>query len=401
MNNNKMTIKDIAFAGKKVFCRVDFNVPLNEYSQITENTRIKAALPTIRYLLDGQARLILASHLGRPKGEPKAKYSLKPIAAELSRLLGQPVIMAEDCIGPAVEAQVEALQPGQILLLENVRFHAEEEKNDPAFARQLAGLADIYVNDAFGTAHRAHASTEGITHYLDVAVAGFLLEREIRYFETVLSEPPHPFVVVLGGAKASDKIPVIRSLLPKVDTILIGGGMAYTFIQAQGGYVGNSLVESERIDLARELLTEAADRGVRFLLPTDHILARAFKPDAESMVFKGDHFPDGWMGLDIGPETAAQYAQDLKEAALVVWNGPMGVFEFDRFAQGTFAVAHALADSGAMSIVGGGDSMAAVDKAGLNSRMTHISTGGGASLEYLEGKVLPGVAALDSKVKGA
>jgi len=394
---NKKTIKDIDFAGKTVFCRVDFNVPLNEYGQITDNTRIKAAIPTIRYLLDGKARLLLASHLGRPKGERKEKFSLRPVAEELSRLLGATVRMANDCVGPAAEQQVMSVQPGQALMLENVRFHPEEEANDPEFSRQLASLGEIYVNDAFGTAHRAHASTEGITHHLKTAVAGFLLEREIHYLGQVLSNPNHPFVVVLGGAKASDKIPVIRNLLDKVNTILIGGGMAYTFIKARGGAVGTSLVEEERIGLARELMQEAEAHGVQMMLPQDHIIAREFKPDAESQVCAGDHFPDGWMGLDIGPETAAEYTRILREAALVVWNGPMGVFEFDRFAQGTFAIAHALADSGAVSIVGGGDSMAAVDKAGLANKMTHISTGGGASLEFLEGQVLPGVAALNDK----
>lgn len=394
---NKKTIKDIEVSGKTVFCRVDFNVPLNEYGQIMDNTRIKAALSTIRFLLERDAKLILASHLGRPKGERNEKYSLRPVANELGRLLNQPVSLASDCVGPAVQAEVERMQAGEVLLLENVRFYKGETDNDPGFAKQLSELAEIYVNDAFGTAHRAHASTEGITRHLETAVAGFLLEREIKYFDQVLSDPPHPFVVVLGGAKASDKIPVIRNLLPKVDSILIGGGMAYTFIQARGGYVASSLVEAERIDLARELLTEAEKRGVKMMLPTDHILAKEFKPDAESQVFDGDHFPDGWMGLDIGPDTAKAYAEALNQAALVVWNGPMGVFEFDRFAQGTFAVAQALADSGAMSIVGGGDSMAAVEKSGLNDKMTHISTGGGASLEFLEGKTLPGVAALNNE----
>jgi len=395
--HEKMTVKDLDLKGKKVFCRVDFNVPLDDQGRITDDTRIVASLPTIRYVIENGGRLILASHLGRPKAAPNPKYSLAPIAPHLAALLGRPVAMASDCIGPEVERLAAGLQDGDVLLLENVRFHAGEEKNDPAFSRQLAALADLYVNDAFGTAHRAHASTEGVARLLSPAVAGFLMEREIRYLGGALANPKRPFVAVLGGAKVSDKILVIENLLAKVDTLIVGGGMAYTFLKAQGHEIGKSLVESDKIELAAELLAKAASRGVRLLLPQDHVIASEFKAEAEHRVCTNTDFPADWMGLDIGPQTAELFAGVLKEAGTVVWNGPMGVFEFPAFAKGTFAVARSLADSDALSIIGGGDSVAAVNQSGLDDRMTHISTGGGASLEFLEGKELPGIAALTDK----
>lgn len=394
---NKKTIKDVDFKGKRVLCRVDFNVPLNEAGQVSDDTRIVAALPTIRYILEHGGRLILASHLGRPKAKPEAKYSLAPVAPYLAKLLGRPVAMANDCVGPEVQALIANLQDGDLLLLENVRFHAGEEKNDPAFCAELAALAECYVNDAFGTAHRAHASTEGVAHLLQPAVAGFLMGKELEYLGTALAAPKRPFVAILGGAKVSDKIPVIENLLAKVDTLIIGGGMAYTFLKAQGIEVGKSLVESDRIALAAELLTKAQKRGVKILLPVDHVITTEFKADAEHRICSNSDFPAEWMGLDIGPQSAKNYADEVGKAGTVVWNGPMGVFEFDAFAAGTFAVARALADSSALSIIGGGDSVAAVNKAGLEAQMTHISTGGGASLEFLEGKELPGVTALNDK----
>jgi len=395
--NEKMTVKDLDLKGKKVFCRVDFNVPLDEQGRITDDTRIVASLPTLRYIIEQGGRLILASHLGRPKAAPNPKYSLAPVAPHLAKLLGQPVAMARDCIGPEVENLASGLKNGDILLLENVRFHAGEEKNDPDFCRQLASLADLYVNDAFGTAHRAHATTEGVARLLSPAVAGFLMEKEIRYLGGALAAPKRPFVAVLGGAKVSDKILVIENLLAKVDALVIGGGMAYTFLKAQGHEIGKSLLEADKIGLAGELLAKAEKRGVRLLLPQDHLIAREFKADAEHRVCTNADFPADWMGLDIGPQTAELFAGLLKNAGTVVWNGPMGVFEFPAFAQGTFAVARALADSDALSIIGGGDSVAAVNQSGLDDRMTHISTGGGASLEFLEGKELPGIAALTDK----
>ncbi|HXV20276.1 MAG TPA: phosphoglycerate kinase [Desulfuromonadales bacterium] len=395
--HEKMTVKDLDLQGKRVFCRVDFNVPLDDQGRITDDTRIAASLPTLRHIIDQGGRLILASHLGRPKAAPNPKYSLAPVAPHLSKLLGTPVTMAPDCIGPEVEQLASGLRNGDILLLENVRFHAGEEKNEPAFCRQLASLADLYVNDAFGTAHRAHASTEGVARLLSPAVAGFLMEKEIRYLGGALATPKRPFVAVLGGAKVSDKILVIENLLAKVDALVIGGGMAYTFLKAQGHEIGKSLVEADKIELAGELLAKAAQRGVSLLLPQDHVIAREFKADAEHRVCTNANFPADWMGLDIGPQTAELFAGLLKKAGTVVWNGPMGVFEFPAFAQGTFAVARALADSDALSIIGGGDSVAAVNQSGLDDRMTHISTGGGASLEFLEGKELPGIAALTDR----
>jgi len=394
---NKLTVQDLSLKGKKVFCRVDFNVPLDDSRHITDDTRIVAALPTIRYILDQGGRLILASHLGRPKGQANPKYSLAPVAPYLADLLGRKVTMAPDCIGPEVEKLVAAMQDGDVLLLENVRFYAGEEKNDGEFARQLAVLGDVYVNDAFGTAHRAHASTEGVARILTPAAAGFLMEKELRYLGQALADPKRPFVAVLGGAKVSDKITVIENLLGKVDTLVIGGGMAYTFLKSQGSTIGKSLVEEDRLELAKDLMTKAKAKGVRMLLPCDHILASEFKADAEATVSEGVDIPADKMALDIGPKSIAAYTAALKDSATVVWNGPMGVFEFDAFAAGTMAIAKTLAESDALSIIGGGDSVAAVNKSGLEDRMTHISTGGGASLEFLEGRELPGVTALTDK----
>ena len=394
---NKKTLHDIDVTGKKVFCRVDFNVPLNDEGMITDDTRIQAALPTIRYLIDKGARVILASHLGRPKGQPDPAFSLCPVATHLSQLLDQQVIMAPDCIGENIRLLVDQLANGGVLLLENVRFHSGETNNDPEFARELASLAEIYVNDAFGTAHRAHASTEGVARILRPAVAGFLMDKELRYLGGALSAPERPFVAILGGAKVSDKITVIENLLDQVDTILIGGGMAYTFLKAQGFEVGQSLVEEDRIALAADLLDKAAKKNVQFLLPLDHMVAEKFAVDSPAMIYQNSEFPNNGMGLDIGPETISQYQQQISQAKTVVWNGPMGVFEFEAFAKGTFAIALALAETDCLSIIGGGDSVAAVNQSHLQDKMTHISTGGGASLEFLEGKALPGVVALSDR----
>jgi phosphoglycerate kinase len=389
---NKKTVRDIDVAGKRVLVRVDFNVPL-EKGQVTDDTRIRAALPTIRYLIDHRARVILMSHLGRPKGGPSDDLRLEPVARRLSELLGQEVHYVRDCIGPEVEAAVQALGEGEVLLLENLRFHPEEEKNDPAFAAQLAKLGDVYVNDAFGAAHRAHASTVGIAQYLP-AVAGFLMEKELTFLGKALESPERPFITILGGAKISDKIGVIRNLLSRVDRLLIGGGMANTFLKAMGYEMGDSLVEMESLDVARELLQAAGDK---LRLPVDVVIADRFDNDAERRVVKVDAVPAGWRVLDIGPETVAAFRAELANARTVVWNGPMGVFEFPNFAAGTFAIAETLASLPATTIVGGGDSVAAVQKAGVAYQITHISTGGGASLEFLEGRTLPGVAALLDK----
>ena len=389
---NKKTVADVDVKGKKVFVRVDFNVPIKD-GVVGDDTRIRAALPTIQYLLEKGAAVILASHLGRPKGGPEAKYSLKPVAEYLGKLLGKPVAFAEDCIGPKAEAAAKALKPGEVLVLENTRFHAEEEANDPAMAKQLASLADLYVNDAFGTAHRAHASTEGITHYLP-AVAGFLLEKEIKYLGQAVAEPKRPFVAILGGAKISDKIGVIKNLLVKADTILIGGGMANTFFKAEGYDVADSLVEDSALETAKELLKIG---GVKLRLPVDMVIADKFEEGAAHKVIPTGNIPAGWRILDIGPVTVEHYAKVVKAAGTVVWNGPMGVFEFAEFAKGTFGVAKAVANSKAISIIGGGESVAAIQQSGLADKITHISTGGGASLEMLEGLVLPGVAALLDK----
>jgi phosphoglycerate kinase len=392
----KMTIRDIDLSGKKVLMRVDFNVPLDDDRNITDDTRIRAVLPTIEYALEQGASLILMSHLGRPKGEAKPELSLAPASARLGDLLDRPVRQLDDCIGPDVEATVAAMSPGDIVVLQNLRFHPEEKKNDPGFAKQLAALGDVYVNDAFGTAHRAHASTKGVTAHLQPAAAGFLLEKEIAYFTAALEKPEHPFVAVMGGAKVSDKIGVIENLLDKIDCLIIGGGMTYTFLKAMGVSVGKSKLEEDKIDTARHILDVAKEKNVEMLLPTDHVLADDFCETANTQVVEGD-IPDGWMALDIGPDSAKAFVAKLKDAKLVVWNGPMGVFEMAPFADGTRAVAEALAESDATSIIGGGDSVAAVQQAGLSGRMSHISTGGGASLEFLEGKTLPGVAALTDK----
>ncbi len=389
---NKKTVRDIDVKGKKVLERVDFNVPLKD-GKVDDGTRVKAALPTIQYLLDHGAAVILCSHLGRPKGGPDPKFSLKPVAEYLSGLLGKPVAFAEDCIGPVAEAAAKALQPGQVLVLENTRFHPEEEKNDLQMAEKLASLADLYVNDAFGTAHRAHASTEGVTHFKP-GVAGFLLEKEIKYLDQAVSNPKHPFVAILGGAKISDKIGVIKNLLSKADAVLIGGGMANTFLKAQGYPVGDSLVENEVLDKAKEIL---AVGGTKLRLPVDLVLGDKFDAEANTKVIATGPVPDGWRILDVGPETIKAYSKAVKGAGTVVWNGPMGVFEFPKFATGTFGIAKAVAESGAISVIGGGDSVSAVEKSGVADKITHISTGGGASLEMLEGLALPGVAALQDK----
>ncbi|MGE5612812.1 MAG: triose-phosphate isomerase [Bacillota bacterium] len=395
---DKKTIEDIDVKGKKVIVRVDFNVPLDENRNITDDKRIVGALPTIKYLVDKGAKTILVSHLGRPKSGPEEKYSMKPAAARLSELLGKPVIMAADVIGPDAKAKAAALKDGEVLMLENVRFHKEEEKNDPAFAKELSTLAEIYVNDAFGTAHRAHASTAGLADYLP-AVCGFLIKKEIEIMGKALSNPERPFVAILGGAKVSDKIQVIENLIDKVDTLIIGGGMAYTFLKAKGHKIGNSICEDDKLDLAKSLLEKAGKKGVKLMLPVENVVGREFKNDTEYMSVPSDNMLDGWMGMDIGAQTIEQFSQEIKKAKTIVWNGPMGVFEFPNFANGTREIARAVAESGAISIVGGGDSAAAIEQLGFADKITHISTGGGASLEFLEGKVLPGIAVLLDKKK--
>lgn len=392
----KKTITDVAVDGKKVFVRCDFNVPLDDNCQITDDTRIQKTLPTIKYLLDHHAAVILASHLGRPKGQVVEKYSLKPVAARLSELLGLSVKMAPDCVGPETKAIADALKPGEVLLLENLRFHKEEEKNDPDFSRELASLADVGISDAFGCCHRAHASVEGISKFLPLA-AGFLLEKEIRFIGGAVENPTHPFAAIIGGAKVSDKIEVISNLLPKVDVMIIGGGMANTFLAAQGYGIGKSLVEADKIDLAKSLIAQAKGQGVHLILPVDVMVTAAFANDAEHKVVSVDAVPEDWMILDVGTKTQDLFAKELASMKLIVWNGPMGVFEMENFAKGTEAVAKAVADSDAVSIVGGGDSVSAINKTGLADKISHISTGGGASLEYLEGKQLPGVVALADK----
>ncbi len=393
---NKKTIRDIDLKGKKVFVRCDFNVPMNEEREITDNTRIVAALPTIKYLLEQKCKIILASHLGRPKGEVKPEYSLAPVAKELSRLLNKEVIMAKDVIGPDATEKAKNLKEGEILLLENVRFHREETDNDPEFSKKLAEMAEIFVNDAFGTAHRAHSSTTGIASYLP-AVSGFLIEKELKFLGDALNNPERPFVAILGGAKVSDKIGVIDSLLEKVDTLIIGGGMAYTFFKAQGYEVGKSLCELDKLELAKELMEKAKTKGVKLMLPVDTKVGKEFKEDTESKTVKYTEIPADWEGFDIGKETIKMFTEELKKAKTVVWNGPLGLFEFPQFAIGTNAIAKVLSEIDATTIIGGGDSAAAVEKAGLADKMTHISTGGGASLEFLEGKKLPGIEALLDK----
>ncbi len=393
---NKKTIEDIDVAGKRVIVRVDFNVPLDADKNITDDKRIVGALPTIKYLVDKGAKTILVSHLGRPKEGPEEKYSMKPTAVRLGELLGKEVIMAKDVIGEDAKAKAAALKDGEVLMLENVRFHKEETKNDPEFAKELASMAEIFVNDAFGTAHRAHASTAGLADYLP-AVCGYLIKKEIEFMGKALANPERPFVAILGGAKVSDKIAVIENLIEKVDSLIIGGGMAYTFLKAKGYHIGNSICEDDKIELAKTLMDKAEAKGVKLMLPIGSMVAQEFKNDTEIKYVPSDDMPDGWMGMDIGSLTIEKFSKEIRKAKTVIWNGPMGVFEFPNFATGTKEIARAVAESGALSIVGGGDSAAAVEQLGYADKITHISTGGGASLEYLEGKVLPGIACLMDK----
>lgn len=393
---NKKTVEDIDVAGKRVLVRCDFNVPFDAEGNISDPKRINEALKTIKYLVDNNAKVILCSHLGRPKGEFNMKYSLAPVAAYLSKALGKEVKMAADVVGESAQSIAASLNDGEVALIENVRFHKEEEKNDPEFAKKLASLAEIYVNDAFGTAHRAHASTAGVADYLP-AVCGYLIQKEISIMGGALTDPKRPFVAILGGAKVSDKIGVITNLIEKVDTLIIGGGMAYTFLKALGYPIGTSICENDKIELAKDIMAKAKEKGVKFLIPSDNKVADKYAADADFQVVDSNAIPDGWMGLDIGPKTEATYAEAIKNAGTVVWNGPMGVSEWKNFASGTIAVAKAVADSDAISIIGGGDSAAAVENLGFADKMTHISTGGGASLEFLEGKVLPGIACLNDK----
>ena len=384
--------------GKRALVRADFNVPLDDAGNITDDTRIRAALPTIQDLISKDAKVILASHFGRPKGEVKDKLRLTPVAKRLSELLGKEVVKCDDCIGDEVTNKVGGMQNGDVLLLENVRFHSEEEKNDAEFAKKLASNADLYVNDAFGTAHRAHASTEGVTHYLTPSIAGYLIEKELQYLQNAIENPQRPLAAIIGGSKVSSKIGVIETLLDKCDKLIIGGGMIFTFYKARGLNVGKSLVEEDKLELAKTLEAKAKEKGVDLLLPTDVVVADNFAADANSQTVSIENIPDGWMGLDIGPDSVKKFQEALGDCKSVIWNGPMGVFEFDKFAAGTEAIAHTLADlskKGATTIIGGGDSVAAVEKVGLADQMSHISTGGGASLELLEGKTLPGIAALN------
>ena len=394
---SKVTIKDIDVNGKKVLLRCDFNVPLDENLNITDKTRIVAALPTIKYLLEHNAKLILCSHLGRPKGEVKKEFSLAPVAKELSAQLGKEVKLAQDVTGPSAKELTSNMKEGDVVLLENVRFDPREEKNDDTLSQEFASLADVYVNDAFGTCHRAHSSTAGVAKYLPSA-CGFLIEKELKALGDALNNPVRPFVAILGGKKVSDKIGVIDSLLEKVDTLLIGGGMAYTFYKSMGYGVGNSVCELDKLDLAKSLMQKAKDKGVKMLLPLDNKIGKEFKPDTESKVVKYSEIPDGWEGFDIGPETIKLYTEELQKAKTVLWNGPVGLFEFDQFAVGTNAIANCLANlTDCTTIIGGGDSAAAVTKAGLADKMSHISTGGGASLEFIEGKKLPGIECIQDK----
>ena len=393
----KKTVRDIEWAGKTAVCRCDFNVPLED-GRITDDTRIRASLPTISYLVENAACVVLMSHLGRPKGEPKAELSLAPVAARLSELLGQKVefISSDEVVNQEVAEKVKALEPGQVALLQNVRFRKEEEKNDPEFAKSLAGLGDVFVQDAFGTSHRAHASTTGIADYIP-AVSGFLIEKEVKFLGSAVENPERPFVAIMGGAKVGDKISVIRNLLKKVDTLIIGGGMAYTFYKALGYEIGTSILDADSVDVAKDLLETAKSLGVKMMLPVDVVCGREFKNDTETAVFSCDNMPGDMMGLDIGPETIELYKKEIASAKTVVWNGPMGVFEMETFAKGTLEIAKALSRTDAITVIGGGDSAAAVEQFGLADKMTHISTGGGASLEFLEGKELPGIAVLEEK----
>lgn len=394
---NKKTIRDIDLKGKKVFVRCDFNVPLDENGNITDNRRIVAALPTIKYLLDQNCKIILASHLGRPKGEVNPKFSLKPVATELSKLLGKEVKLAEDVVGPSAKELTSNLKEGEIVLLENVRFDAREEKNDESLSKEFATMAEVFVNDAFGTAHRAHSSTAGVAEFLP-AVSGFLIEKELEFLGSALENPKRPFVAILGGAKVSDKLGVIEALLEKVDKLIIGGGMAYTFFKSMGYSVGKSICELDKLDLAQGLINKAKERNVKLVLPIDNVIAKEIAPDAENKVIDSDNIPDDWEGLDIGPKTVELFKEELKDAKTIVWNGPVGFSEYEIFANGTRSIAQALAKKeDAVTIIGGGDSAAAIEKMGLSDKMTHISTGGGASLEFLEGKKLPGIECLLDK----
>ena len=393
---NKKTVRDIDLKGKKVLVRCDFNVPYTEERVITDNRRIEAALPTIKYLLENNCKVILCSHLGRPKGEVKPEFSLDIVAAELSKLLGKEVILAKDVVGEDAVSKAEALKEGEVLLLENVRYEAGEEKNDEELSKKFASLAEIFVNDAFGTAHRAHSSTTGVASFLP-AVSGFLIEKELNFMGTTLENPERPFVAILGGKKVSDKIGVIDSLLEKVDTLLIGGAMAYTFFKSMGYGVGNSICELDKLDLAQSVMKKAEEKGVKLLLPVDTKVGKEFDPNTESKIVKFSEIPDGWEGFDIGPETIAKYVEELKGAKTVIWNGPLGLSEFAQFAIGTDTVAKVLSESDATTIIGGGDSAAAIERMGLSDKFSHISTGGGASLEFLEGKKLPGIEALQNK----
>ena len=393
----KLSIRDLDLKGKRVFMRVDFNVPLNDVGTIGDDTRIRASLPTVQYAIERGARVILASHLGRPKGKPNPKMSLRPVATRLAELLGKPVAFAADCIGPEAEKAVSALQNGDVLLLENLRFHPEEEKNDTEFARWLGVLAQVYVDDAFGSAHRAHASTEGITHFLSPCVAGLLMERELQYLSKATEHPVRPYVAIVGGAKVSEKIEFLQNLAKLADSVLIGGAMAYTFLKAQGVEVGRSKVEDDKLDLAKQLLKSAHVRNIKFMLPTDHVVSDRIDAASSATVVNTQNIPADKLGVDIGPLTRAAYAKEIARAKTIVWNGPMGVFEIDQFAEGTLEIARAVAGSNAVSIVGGGDSVAAVTKMGLADKICHISTGGGASLEFLSGMKLPGVEALTDR----
>ncbi len=394
---NKLSIDKVDLKNKRVLVRVDFNVPLDENLNITDDIRITSSLPTIKKIISEGGKTILMSHLGRPKGKVNPKYSLKPAAVRLGELLGKSVTLAPDCIGDEVSKIVDVMKPGDIVLLENLRYHEEEEKNDTEFAKKLASLGDVYINDAFGSAHRAHASTEGVTKYIKVCAAGYLMQKELEYLGSAVTEPARPYCAILGGAKISGKIDVIMNLLNKVDTLIIGGGMAFTFFKAQGKEIGKSLLEEEKLDLAKELLEKVKGSKLKFLLPVDVVVADEFNNDSPSMTVKTENIPSDKMGLDIGPESVKLFREELMKAKTVVWNGPMGVFEMDNFAKGTFEIANTLAEAttkGVVTIIGGGDSAAAISKAGLDDKVSHVSTGGGASLEFLEGKILPGVAAL-------
>lgn len=393
---NKKTVRDIDVKGKKVLVRCDFNVPLDENKNITDNRRIVGALPTIKYLLDNDCKVILCSHLGRPKGQVNKDFSLEPVAKELSKLLGKEVKLANDIIGKSAKELTANMKDGEIVLLENVRFDSREEANDTEFAKELASLAEIYVNDAFGTAHRAHSSTTGVAEFLP-AVCGFLMEKEVKMLGDCLDNPQRPFVAILGGAKVSDKIKVIENLLEKVNTIIIGGGMTFTFLKAMGYEVGNSICELDRLDIAKETIEKAKMKGVKLLLPIDTVCGKEFTNDTETVTVDSKQIPEGWQGLDIGPKAIEEYTQELKNAKTVIWNGPLGVFEFEKFAKGTNSIAKVLSELDATTIVGGGDSVAAIEKGGFSDKITHISTGGGASLEFLEGKALPGIEALNDK----